>query len=331
MQAFVMMPFDTSFREIREAIRTAANSIGVYCVWVDENLLTGKITDQIESEIRMSNFCICDITGKNANVSWECGFSRALGKKIVLLSQSEKDLFFDIKDQRTIIYDPNNLRDLIQNLKISLNIIKQSSESLAPELLVGTHLHEKMRTIAAAKSINDTPYNLFTLIERAQNHIFIAGQNNYQILHSVKNKNLFETKVIDLLKKSDSSQVDIMISDETCAHAIKTWEYVQDTTKFLDHLHEITLYFIEFKNKLARETTFGERFVVKKIDFVPLSVQFVDPESPEGLAVIIPNSFQKVNNARPCYIMSRNQNAEILHEYWSIYYHWFTSMTAQKL
>ncbi len=52
----------------------------------------------------MADIVVIDVTGNNANVMFEFGFTLALNKKLVVISQSTDYLTFDIKNLRTLIY-----------------------------------------------------------------------------------------------------------------------------------------------------------------------------------------------------------------------------------
>lgn len=320
---FVMMPFSKEFAEIRKSIRESVLSTGNQCILIDELDKVGKITEQIEAEIKSADACICDFTNKNPNVAWEHGFATALGKKIISLSQHTDDLFFDIKDYRTIIYNPlqieKTLQQPLKKMITSLNLLDNS-----PELLIGTTNHEKMKLVASAKNIADTPYGIFNLMKTAKEHIFIAGQNLYFIVQNNSNKKQFKSELESFFKRVPNGQVDIMMCNENCNHAIKTWKYAQNISNYKEQLEEVFNFLKEIKSEFDKIPEIKERFIIKKFDFIPVSASFIDPKNKNGIAVIIPSVFQRVNDARPCYILSNHYNNEIFQEYWSVYYYWYT-------
>ncbi len=151
MHCFVMMPFRENFKQVRTDIREAATMARVTCVWADEIYDVGKITEQIVSEIKKAWACVADVTGRNPNVVWELGFAQALEKPTFILAQSPRDLFFDLKDQRTIIYDLQDRENtLIQPLTLAFERLKEKVHSVPPEDLLGTEGHEKLSHILAA-------------------------------------------------------------------------------------------------------------------------------------------------------------------------------------
>lgn len=323
--AFVMMPFAKNFQLVRDAIRKAADTCGFFCIWADEVSDVGKITDQIEREIRKAHICICDLTNQNANVAWEYGYATALGKKVVLLSQNIKDLFFDIRDNRTLIYNERDLAlTLIQPLILVLNRLEVLSIPV-PEIMAGTKKFEMVRLGAVAKNITDTPYEIFNLIDLANEHIFLAGQNLYFIQSNPINERKFKTQIKNFFKRSKEAKIEIMLCDENCLHAIETWQYVQGITNYREQLIQVLGFLGELKKEIELKPNMKGRFLIKKFDFIPLSATFIDPNSENGLAIITPNLFQRMNDSRPCYIFSKTYNRDIFKEYWSIYNFWFSA------
>ena len=104
---FVMMPFAEGFADVWQgAIERAATEAGYMPVRVDMLTSSSRITDDIVTMIRRSSAVLADVTGNNPNVMLELGYSLALRKVCVIITQSEDYLFFDIKDIRAVIYEP---------------------------------------------------------------------------------------------------------------------------------------------------------------------------------------------------------------------------------
>ena len=118
-QIALMMPFDVRFNPVRDAIGRLAESISCTClradnVWTEDVLIQDIINLIIESKI-----VICDVTGRNPNVFYEAGIAHALGKKVVLITQSPDDVPFDLKHLRYVTYLGNEqgLEGLITSLR----------------------------------------------------------------------------------------------------------------------------------------------------------------------------------------------------------------------
>ena len=222
-KAFVMMPLRQETTKIRGAIRSATNMAGFTAVFGDEINIAGKITDQIETEIRKADVCICVIANENPNVAWECGFASALRKPVILICSKKEELYFDVQKDRTILYDNTKTTlPLKKQLIKYLEKIQKINTIFFPELLIGTKGFEKIKLLTAAKNISDTPYGIFNLINIAQKRIFIAGQNLGFIMQNEINKGQFKSVIKDFLGKSPETFVEIMICDKATKHAIKT-------------------------------------------------------------------------------------------------------------
>ena len=105
-KCFVIMPFDRDRNFVYEdAIRPAVVDHPDYvieCNRADQEMTTGKITEEIGHLIEEADLLIADITAPNLNVYYELGFGHAVRKKALLLAEDIDGLEvpFDIKDFR---------------------------------------------------------------------------------------------------------------------------------------------------------------------------------------------------------------------------------------
>lgn len=112
------MPFKKEFdNTYKLGIRTAVEELGAYCERVDEQEFEGRILDRIYNQIDKADLIIADMSGQNPNVFYEVGYAHALNKKVILLTNSSKDIPFDLKDYPHIIYNPLGISELILQLK----------------------------------------------------------------------------------------------------------------------------------------------------------------------------------------------------------------------
>lgn len=112
----------------------------------DEIRAGGRITKQVVDEIANSEFAIVDLTGANANVTYELGVRHALSRSgTILVCQRafEERLPFNFRGERIILYDPdiggvdefvNEIADWIADFDATLadNIVHQSLPQLPP-------------------------------------------------------------------------------------------------------------------------------------------------------------------------------------------------------
>ena len=330
MHIFVMMPFREEFDVIRTSIRDAAARAKVECVWADELTEAGQISDQIVAEIRRSWACIADVSGQNPNVAWEIGFAQALGKPVITISQSASDLFFDLKDQRTIVYERENLpRTLIQTLTTWLERLRAKQPAVPPEDLIGTIGHEKTSLVLGAKRVADTPYGFFDLIARARKHLFLAAQNHFFFVERPERGQQLRDELVRFLKGDTSRRVDIMLCDPSADYAVETWQYVT-STRYDRDLKLASEFFDELAKWAKTTAEVSERLTIRSVPFVPLSVSFVDPAEADGFLVLTPNAYEERNIVRPCFVVSRSKNDDIFQQYWSAYYQRFNDSWRQE-
>jgi hypothetical protein len=118
---FVLMPFDPDLDPLYQVIVDAACSTGLRILRADKLSESGSIIDQIFEAIARSSLIVADLTGRNQNVIYELGIAGAMGKETVLLAQVTKDVPFDIRSQRVLIYNLSmkSLQELRSRLKQS--------------------------------------------------------------------------------------------------------------------------------------------------------------------------------------------------------------------
>lgn len=89
--ASAMMPFDASFNSVYESILLAAKNVGLTCKRADDIWESHAVIQDVVSLIDRSRVVICDCTGRNPNVFYEAGIAHALGREVILITQSEHD------------------------------------------------------------------------------------------------------------------------------------------------------------------------------------------------------------------------------------------------
>lgn len=114
----VMMPFDASFSAVYNAIQGAAEDTGMRCRRADEIWENPAIIQDVVNLIDRAKVVVCDCTGRNPNVFYEIGIAHALGRDVVLLTQSEHDVPFDLRHLRYIRYLNNG--EGLQELRAKL-------------------------------------------------------------------------------------------------------------------------------------------------------------------------------------------------------------------
>lgn len=113
-----MMPFDASFSPVYAAIRGAAEDSGLRCRRADDIWENPSIIQDVVALIDRARIVVCDCTNRNPNVFYEIGIAHTLGREVVLITQSNADVPFDLRHLRYVRYLNNGegLRDLKQAL-----------------------------------------------------------------------------------------------------------------------------------------------------------------------------------------------------------------------
>jgi hypothetical protein len=100
----VMMPFNAGFNEVYDALAGAVQELGKRCQRADNIWTHDEVIQDVVSLIHTSSIVVCDLTGRNANVFYKTGIAHTLGKNVILITQSEDDVPFDIGHLRYIRY-----------------------------------------------------------------------------------------------------------------------------------------------------------------------------------------------------------------------------------
>ncbi|MGQ3670911.1 hypothetical protein ACT6QG_00755 [Xanthobacter sp. TB0136] len=102
--ASVMMPFDAGFNDVYAAIQLGAGNAGLRCRRADDIWENPAIIQDVVSLIDRSRVVVCDCTGRNPNVFYEAGIAHTLGREVILITQSEHDIPFDLRHLRHVRY-----------------------------------------------------------------------------------------------------------------------------------------------------------------------------------------------------------------------------------
>lgn len=102
--ASAMMPFEAGFNLVYDSIREAAENAGLRCRRADDIWENAAIIQDVVALIDRSRVVVCDCSGRNPNVFYEAGIAHTLGREVILISQSEHDIPFDLRHLRYLPY-----------------------------------------------------------------------------------------------------------------------------------------------------------------------------------------------------------------------------------
>jgi len=112
---FVAMPFNKKYSRLYKTIKKCVENCFYKCIRVDQQVFTKSIIDKIFQEIEDCKFVIFAANDQNPNAFYECGYAVALDKEVITITDSYKNLPFDIRDRNAVEY-----RDDIEYLEREL-------------------------------------------------------------------------------------------------------------------------------------------------------------------------------------------------------------------
>lgn len=120
IDVFVLMPFNAKMEKVyTQHIKKIGEELGVTIRRADDIFSPRPFMEKVWDGICAAQLILADCTQKNPNVFYEIGMAHAVGKKVVLITRSEKDIPSDIKhfDYISYVYDPEGTDRLIEKLR----------------------------------------------------------------------------------------------------------------------------------------------------------------------------------------------------------------------
>jgi hypothetical protein len=103
-----MMPFQSKFDPVFETLRQTAEAAGLRCRRADDIWENPAVIQDVVSLIDRSKVVVCDCTERNPNVFYEIGIAHTLGRDVILITQSDSDIPFDLRHLRYVKYLNNS-------------------------------------------------------------------------------------------------------------------------------------------------------------------------------------------------------------------------------
>jgi len=123
--AAAMMPFAPAFDPVYRALQRAATAAGLRCRRADDIWENPAVMQDVVSLIDRSRVVIADCTDRNPNVFYEVGIAHTLGREVILITQNEADIPFDLRHLRYVPYvnDRRGLTNLGRRLRPRLQAV----------------------------------------------------------------------------------------------------------------------------------------------------------------------------------------------------------------
>jgi len=120
IDVFVLMPFNAKMEKVyTNHIKKLGEELGLRIRRADDIFSPRPFMDKVWDGLCAAQLILADCTQENPNVFYEIGLAHAVGKKVVLITRSEKDIPSDLKhfDYISYVYDPEGTEQLIEKLR----------------------------------------------------------------------------------------------------------------------------------------------------------------------------------------------------------------------
>lgn len=103
---FVLMPFKGRVHKLYDAIiLPAVRAANLQALRGDSLFRPTHVMADVWQMIQEAEVLVAVLTGRNVNVFYELGLAHAIGRPIVLISETIDDVPFDLQGLRVILYD----------------------------------------------------------------------------------------------------------------------------------------------------------------------------------------------------------------------------------
>ncbi|MCH8252759.1 MAG: hypothetical protein IID36_09945 [Planctomycetes bacterium] len=127
-KCFVMMPFADPFDiYFNKIYKDAIEKAGMEPIRADDLFRPSVIVSDIWNMVQKADVLFAELTTKNANVFYELGLAHAIGKPVILVSETMSDVPFDLQQLRVLLY---NKDDPSWGEKLASNITAAIQETL---------------------------------------------------------------------------------------------------------------------------------------------------------------------------------------------------------
>jgi hypothetical protein len=120
LDIFILMPFKAKLEAVyTRHLKRMAEELGLSMLRADELFSPRPFMEKVWDGICAAQLIVADCTERNPNVFYEIGMAHTVGKKVLLITRSSRDIPSDIQhfDYIQYDYDPEGVEVLIQKLR----------------------------------------------------------------------------------------------------------------------------------------------------------------------------------------------------------------------
>jgi hypothetical protein len=123
---FVAMPFDKALRPVYKHIVKACTRLSLTVARGDDFFTAHAVMADVWAAMQHARVIVADCTQRNPNVFYEIGMAHVLATPVVLVSQKDEDIPFDLRNIRRIAY---------QNTRHGMTVFESALEATLSTLL----------------------------------------------------------------------------------------------------------------------------------------------------------------------------------------------------
>ncbi len=139
---FVLMSFDPRFKPIYTThISRVVKGLGLTAARADDFFTAHSVMADVWTAVHRSRVVIADCTDRNPNVFYEIGMAHTVGKPVLLITQNESDVPFDLRHIRYIkyAYTPPGMEEFEVILARTIrDLLKADTAKLATDATPGS-------------------------------------------------------------------------------------------------------------------------------------------------------------------------------------------------
>jgi len=129
---FVLMPLSPDLKPVYEDhIKKLASQLKLRIKRADDLFSKDSSMTVIWNAVNQADLCIADCTGRNPNVFYAVGIAHTINKPVILITQNENDVPFDLRHFRYIKYDytPRDMIEFEDQLRTAISKVVEQDRS----------------------------------------------------------------------------------------------------------------------------------------------------------------------------------------------------------
>jgi hypothetical protein len=151
LDIFILMPFKAKLEAVyTRHLKKMAEELGLSMLRADDLFSPKPFMEKVWDGICATQLIVADCTERNPNVFYEIGMAHTVGKSVLLITRSSKDIPSDIQHFEYIHYDydPEGVEELIQKLRTFFSShFKSAARNDAYDKVAGSFTEPRLKDV----------------------------------------------------------------------------------------------------------------------------------------------------------------------------------------